>query len=81
MKITTLLLAVLILLTGCGTGILKSKKPVAVETGDDITRPPVVAKDRAQPQQETNPNEAVSFDEWRKKREEEAKAKAEAQTQ
>ncbi|GHA05231.1 hypothetical protein GCM10008090_13490 [Arenicella chitinivorans] len=43
----------------------------------DITRPPVMVKDTPKPAAEaTNPDEAISYDEWRKQQEEQTQTGA-----
>jgi len=54
-------------LSACGGA--KKNKNVA-EQGPDITRPPqtIGTKRQAAPAQQRDPDEAISFDEWRKQR-------------
>ena len=54
-------------LSACGGG--KKNKSVA-EQGPDITRPPetIGTQRQAAPAQQRDPDEAISFDEWRKQR-------------
>ena len=50
------------------------KETISEEPVTDITRPPQTVKDAAKPaQEETNPDETISYDEWRRRREREAK--------
>ena len=73
-KITNSLpkLTVLILLAGlmtaCGPKRVAPEEAVVANT-KDITRPPSVTKDRAPSETESNPDETISYDEWRRRRE------------
>jgi len=60
-----LLLTLSALLVACGGG----KKEVAAESGNDITRPPVVEKVAVQQEKAVAEGETISFDEWRRRRE------------
>ena len=61
----SLLLIISAVLSACG-----GKKTVEVVQGDDITRPPVIEKSTAPaPEEQAADGEAISFDEWRKRRE------------
>ena len=58
-----------LLLLACGG----KKETISEEPIVDITRPPQTVKDVAKPaQEETNPDETISYDEWRRRREQEA---------
>lgn len=64
---TTLLTC--LVLSACGG----KKESVDGEPVTDITRPPQTVKDAAEEvQQETNPDETISYDEWRRRRQQEA---------
>lgn len=60
-----------LLFSACGG----KKETISEEPVVDITRPPQTVKDAAKPAQEeeTNPDETISYDEWRRRREQEAK--------
>ena len=65
-----------IALTACSTvrewrgGERASTK--VVDNANDITRPPAVARHQTATTSESNPDETVSFDEWRKQRQAES---------
>lgn len=68
--IVPLLLAIL-LIAACGSKA--AKQPSEAKTTGDITRPPSFVKQTNEPEAESNPDETVSYDEWRKRREDAAK--------
>jgi len=57
-----------LLLSACG-----GKRKATTEDGQpvvDMTRPPVMIKDISEQQVESDPNEVISFEKWRKERDE-----------
>ena len=50
------------------------------KTSTDITYPPTIPRAESDKVVETRPEDTISFDEWRKQREETLKAEAEAET-
>jgi len=68
-----LVIALTGLVTACGG---KKPAPVDVDVANtkDITRPPSITLNRAPQETETNPDETISYDEWRRRREAELKA-------
>jgi len=56
----------MLFVTGCGA--IGSKQKTAAQEGGDITRPPSLVKGARKTQSESNPDETVSYDEWRKRR-------------
>ena len=67
-----LLLFLSISISACG-GNKKTTSKARVADGVDITRPPVVEKDTSPAETVAADGEAVSFDEWRKRRDAEKK--------
>jgi len=70
----TLVVLAVTLLTACAG---KKTTTEAAETKDavaDITRPPQTVKREREVVEETNPDETISFDEWRKRRQAELEA-------
>lgn len=63
----SLIAASCLVLSACGGS---KKTPVQVDAANstDITRPPVIVKDEKAVEAEKNPEETISFDEWKKKR-------------
>jgi hypothetical protein len=81
MKINNILKVSLIgltcfVLSACG-GNKKPAEEAAVANGSDITRPPSIVKDRLPSETVKNPDETISFDEWKKKRDAELNNKVE----
>ena len=69
----TVILCLSAALTACNTvreWRAKSEPVTTAEDGSDITRPPTVASQQSQTTSESNPEETISFDEWRKQRQE-----------
>lgn len=67
----------LVVLTSCCLIAACSNKNDVVVVGPvvDITRPPVMVKDTPKPEAEApNPDEAISYDEWRKQQEEQTQS-------
>lgn len=58
------------MIAACGGKKAANSEVVAAPKGD-ITRPPKVAKTDEVVAEELNPNETISFDEWRRKKAEE----------
>lgn len=50
------------------------------KTGADITYPPTIPRAESDKVVETKPEDTISFDEWRKQREETLKAEAESES-
>lgn len=55
-------------LSACG-GSKKTAGETVVANGSDITRPPSIVKDRLPSETVKDPDETISFDEWKKRRE------------
>lgn len=58
-----------LVLSACGG----NKKPAAeaeIANTSDITRPPAVVKGRLPVEAESDPDETISYDEWKRKRDE-----------
>ena len=71
-RVTTLLFACLVISACGGKKTITSEGPIT-----DITRPPTTVKGvEEQNQEETNPDETVSYDEWRRRRQKEAERDA-----
>jgi len=68
-KIVCLIILSLFLLSGCGVKVFKSKakQENAAQQKGDITRPPVLKKRPVEIADEADPNEIISFDEWKNK--------------
>lgn len=60
-----------LILSACG-GNKKPAADVEIANASDITRPPAVVKDRLPVEAESDPDETISYDEWKRKRDEEA---------
>lgn len=71
-----LCLLVAAFLSACGAKKLAPEEATTANT-KDITRPPTVVKTQAPVESESNPDETISYDEWRRRREAE---KAESQS-
>lgn len=54
-------------LSACG-GNKKPEAVVEAVNADDITRPPSVVKNRKPAESESNPEETISYEEWKRKR-------------
>ena len=71
-KIDTILLLLFLAtaLIGCGGNKKAAETEVVAKQGPDITRPPqtIGTQEDRQVVEERNPDETISFDEWRKKR-------------
>jgi hypothetical protein len=71
---TVFLIVLLGSLAACGGKKARDSADLAKEvsssagTQSDITRPPEVIKEVQNQEQETNPDETISFDEWRRRR-------------
>lgn len=81
MKSVTFVLASLFLavaLSGCATGKRSAEKSAAEASTPDITRPPTLVVDKSDEPAESNPEETVSFDKWKKKTAEQQKAQEQA---
>lgn len=64
-------------LSACG-GNRKAASEADIANTSDITRPPLIAKNRLPEEAEKNPDETVSYDEWKRRRDAElAKDKGE----
>lgn len=85
LSIGLLVLATSATLSGCGTvGNLFSAEEATEQAAvagapksDDITLPPIIPRAESDKVVETSPDETISFDEWRKQREADAKSDAE----
>lgn len=71
-KITNILNAGLIGLTcliisACGSKKIPADEAEVANTSD-ITRPPSIVKNRKPAESESNPNETISYDDWKRRR-------------
>ena len=59
--------AVAVSVSACGS---KKVAPTeaAIANSNDITRPPKIIKEQQPVETESNPNETISYDEWRRRR-------------
>ena len=90
MKRTPVLLTILLVLfstlslSGCSSvrNIMGNEDTAAAQakTGADITYPPTIPRAESDKVVETRPEDTISFDEWRKQREETLKAEAESES-
>lgn len=88
MKRTPVLLTILLVLfstlslSGCSTvrNMMGNEDTVTApaKTGADITLPPIIPRAESDKVVETRPEDTISFDEWRKQREETLKTEAAA---
>lgn len=60
-----------LLIAACGGKAAKQTADAEAKSTEDITRPPVFVKEVDKPAVESNPDETISYDEWRKRREDE----------
>jgi len=70
----TLAVLAVTLLTACAGKKTTTEATQTKETVADITRPPQTVKREREVVEETNPDETISFDEWRKRRQAELEA-------
>lgn len=68
----SLILILLCIATSACGGSKKSPDTTNVVKGSDITRPPVVVKNNRAIEAEKDPEETISFDEWKRQRDAEA---------
>lgn len=54
-------------LSACG-GNRKVASEADVANASDITRPPLIAKNRVPEETEKNPDETISYDEWKRRK-------------
>ena len=90
MKRTPVLLTILLILfsslslSGCSTvrNIMGKEDTAAApaKMGADITMPPTIPRAESDKVVETRPEDTISFDEWRKQREETLKTEAESES-
>ena len=65
--ITLVSLFCLATLAGCASGKRSAEKAEAEARAPDITRPPELVVDTSDEPAESNPDETVSFDKWKKR--------------